>query len=311
MNFILLTGICIVTIFTLAYSNELAYSEVKVDNFQKYSDDKITYTLENFAKQKVLKNAINMNNIYSISDYNTPSFVKIAGHITEFGKSGNVDITITKPDKSIEYIRASLLETGYYSTYFQINRNSQMGMYIVLPEFENKHLTSTYFYIVDTELKTEFPIWFRNNFQWWIEHKITDDEFLDSTQYLINHKIITVVLNEVQPGLQVFVKGEQSVRRGTTQTIITHVTEGDIPIKGALATLRIEDYGENEIRDFRGFTNENGDFIFSWEIPKSFDDIETLLAYISVTHGESSKTHLFKFQVYCLPGEDGCKIKGN
>ena len=149
MNFISLTGICIVTIFALAYSSELAYSEVQTGSFQKYADDdKITNTLENFAKQKILKNAINSNNVYSISRY-TPSFAKITGYITEFGKSGNVDITITKPDKSIEHIRASLLETGYYSTYFQINHNSQIGMYIVSPEFENKRLTSTYFYIVD------------------------------------------------------------------------------------------------------------------------------------------------------------------
>ena len=65
------------------------------------------------------------------------------------------------------------------------------------------------------------------------------------------------------------------------------------------------------IREFEGFTNTNGDFIFSWEIPKSFDDLETLLAYVSVTYGESSKTTLFKFQIYCLPGEPQCKIEGN
>ncbi|MDH3853119.1 MAG: hypothetical protein OES23_01565 [Nitrosopumilus sp.] len=51
--------------------------------------------------------------------------------------------------------------------------------------------------------------------------------------------------------------------------------------------------------------------MFSWEIPKRFDDLETLLAIIDVTDNISSKTILFKFQVYCLPGERDCKVEGN
>ena len=47
------------------------------------------------------------------------------------------------------------------------------------------------------------------------------------------------------------------------------------------------------------------------EIPKSFNDIETLLAFISVSGSGSSQTHLWKFQVYCLPGTSNCEIDGN
>ena len=56
------------------------------------------------------------------------------------------------------------------------------------------------------------------------------------------------------------------VRRGTTHTIVTHASSNDIPVEGAKVTLRIEDYGEDLIREQEGFTNQNGDFIFSWEI---------------------------------------------
>ena len=63
--------------------------------------------------------------------------------------------------------------------------------------------------------------------------------------------------------------------------------------------------------NLEGRTDKNGYFNYSWEIPKSFDDIETLLAFVGVTDGTSSKTELFKFIVYCLPGEKGCKAEGN
>ena len=111
--------------------------------------------------------------------------------------------------------------------------------------------------------------------------------------------------------LEVSGKGEHLVRRGTIHTIVTHVTDGIYPIQGARTTLTIEDYGEDMIREFDGFTNKNGDFIFSWEIPKKFDNIETLIAYIDVTYGDSSQTKLFKFKVYCLSGEPDCKVDGN
>jgi hypothetical protein len=110
-------------------------------------------------------------------------------------------------------------------------------------------------------------------------------------------------------GLTVDVTGEQQVRRGTTHNIYVTVTRNGVPIPDSLVIITIEDYGENVIKRFKGHTDTNGRFVFSWEIPKSFDDLKTLLAYVDVTDNLSSKTILFKFQVYCLPGEPGCKAE--
>lgn len=112
-------------------------------------------------------------------------------------------------------------------------------------------------------------------------------------------------------GLQVDVTGQQQVRRGTTHDITVDVTRDGNPVSDSLVIITIEDYGKDIIREFEGQTDDSGRFVFSWEIPKSFDDIETLLAYVDVTDDISAKTVLFKFQVYCLPGEPGCKIEGN
>lgn len=111
--------------------------------------------------------------------------------------------------------------------------------------------------------------------------------------------------------LKVEVKGEKQVRRGTTHSIEVQVSRDSNPVDGARVDITIEDYGEDIIREFKGYTNQQGYFVFSWEIPKSFDDIETLLAFVDVTDGLSSKTNLFKFHVYCLSGEKNCKVDGN
>ena len=111
--------------------------------------------------------------------------------------------------------------------------------------------------------------------------------------------------------LEVDVTGQQQVRRGTTHDIVVDVSRDANPVPDAQVRITIEDYGEDVIRDFKGRTDDSGRFVFSWEIPKRFDDIKTLLAYVDVTDDVSAKTTLFKFQVYCLPGEAGCKIEGN
>ena len=121
---------------------------------------------------------------------------------------------------------------------------------------------------------------------------------------------VPVNIRSVSSELEVDVSGEKQVRRGTTHSIEIQVDRDKTPVEDAQVFIRIEDYGENIVREFHGRTNQQGYFVFSWEIPKKFDDIETLLAFVDVTDGISSKTELFKLVVYCLPGEKGCKTEG-
>ena len=122
---------------------------------------------------------------------------------------------------------------------------------------------------------------------------------------------LTNEIHHLGPGYQVIIEGDKEVRRGTTHNIEVSVYKDQIPVQGARIFLDIEDYGEDRIREFEGWTDPNGKFVYSWEIPRSFDDIETLLAFIGVVHGDFSRTEIFKFVVYCLPGEEGCQIDGN
>jgi hypothetical protein len=79
------------------------------------------------------------------------------------------------------------------------------------------------------------------------------------------------------------------------------------PVAGATVSVRVEDYGENILKEFSGITGDSGDYKISWELSKDFDNIETFLVFVDVTDGISSKTSMFSFQVYCLCGEPNCK----
>ena len=134
----------------------------------------------------------------------------------------------------------------------------------------------------------------------------------------INQNKLKILISDIPVNSKIYsseltveVSGDKQVRHGTTHSIEVQVTREQNPVENADVYITIEDYGEDIIREFHGYTNHGGYFVFAWEIPKSFDDVETLLAFVDVTDGVSSNTNLFKFQVYCIDGEKGCKVEGN
>ncbi len=308
---------CLLTVTgAFAYGDLHIPGWVKEDVTQLYFENRldakaVKSILEKLSDQKLIKNSHGIQQIYTIPGIGETDFIKISGRINEYGRTANVNLQITSPDGRTEIIKSPLLETGQYFTVYPITWKSQTGTYMVESEFAGEKKSTSFFHLTKTRLPTnDFPPWLVKSFEWLAEDKITVSEMIFSIQHLAN---LGLIVNDktASPKLQVVINGEELVRRGTTHTINVRVSDGYHPIEGAKVSLTIENYGENIIREFDGFTNQNGYFIFSWEIPKSFDDLETLLAYISVSGNGSSQTHLWKFQVYCLPGTSNCNIDGN
>lgn len=286
-------------------------NNVKQANQNDNLDEKYVMSIiKNLLNQKIIKNVKVSQSIYPIPEDGSTDFVKLKGRINEFGRTAQVNLEITNPDGTIEKITSPLLETGTYSSVYPFNSNSQQGTYRVQVIFSDEIKSVSYFHLTKNKItQSNFPSWIQTAFVWWAEDKISDLELINSIQHLVDLELI--VISEKSSALTVEISGDKMVRRGTTHNINIHVTEDFQPLIGAKVTLTIEDYGENIIREFDGFTDQNGFFVYSWEIPKNYNDYETLLAYISVSGNGSSQTSLFKFQVYCLPGASNCQIDGN
>ena len=316
MKFFTIIVCLLVFSFTLAYSEAQIPDSIKDNVQQLYLQDNldekaIVSILANLSDQKIIKNIPVGEQVYSIPEVGKTDFIKISGGIHEFGRTAQVILEITNPDGTVERQTSPLLETGRYHTVYPIDSNSQVGTYNVQTIFSGEIHSVSFFHLTKTQpLSSNFPPWILSAFEWWVEDEISDSEIIYSIEHLAKLGLISIPAKSSQE-LQVIITGEEMVRRGTTHTINVLVTDGYKPVEGAKVTLTIEDYGENIIREFDGLTDLNGHFVYSWEIPKSFDDIETLLAYISVSGNDSSHTHLWKFQVYCLPGTVNCEIDGN
>ncbi|MBA4452142.1 MAG: hypothetical protein H2B03_03060 [Nitrosopumilaceae archaeon] len=315
MKIILFTLLLVVSFsFSFAYSeipDSLKEKTKQFSSSKNLTEKTVSQIISDMAIQKLIKNTKAVQQIYTLPTGGESDFIKISGRIDEFGKTSRVDLEITSPDRTTEHISSPLIETGRYSTLYPIDSKSQLGTYKIVIKFAGEIKSISYFHLTNIELpESNFPLWLLKTFEWWSQEKISDDALLNSIQYLADLGLI-VTSDEPPTPLQVIITGDELVRRGTTHTINVLVTDGYFPIEGAKVTLTIEDYGEDIIREFDGLTNPNGYFVFSWEVPKSFDDYETLLTFISVSGNGFSQTHLWKFQIYCLPGTVNCKIDGN
>lgn len=252
--------------------------------------------------------SITDQNTYQLPRYGETVFVKIAGKTGDYEQTSPVILIVVDPEGQKSEYTIPVLESSAYSTVIPITHNSASGTYTVFAYHVGKEISKSYFHIRD---EPHVPSWVRNVAKWLADGKISDRDFVLSMQYLLDNKIIEFNLSPTlgESTLDVSITGLKAVRRGTAQFLDIHVENTLGPVDGATVFVRIENYDEEILDEFDGITNSDGNYNLSWEISEDFNDIETLLVFIDVTDGVSSKTALFKFQAYCLCGEPNCKCR--
>lgn len=287
-------------------------SQIKSWADKQASDGDFVDLLGELNKQGLIKtHDMNKNqNMYLLPKYGQTIFVKIVGRTGDFEQTSPVTLIVVDPKGQRSEYTIPVLESSVYSTVVPISHNSPIGTYTVFVYHTNKELPTSYFFV---KADPQIPWWIKNVAKWLTAEKISDRDFILSIQYLIDKKIIDIgfaASTNQDLILDVSVDGLKAVRRGTMQSLDVYVSNMAGPVDGAMVFVRVEDYGENILEEFTGVTDSSGNYNLSWELSiDEFNDIETLLVYVDVTDGVSSKTKLFTFEVYCLCGEPNCKCR--
>lgn len=314
---ILLLVIIVTLSVSLPYIVHSAYAE-KIPSFVK---NKISSWLssrgtEGFADAMtdlsnlgILKAKITGQNIYPLPDYGKTTFIKISGKTGAHGSAKLVSLVVEYPNGAKSEYTIPVLDSGVYSTAIPLTHDSPKGAYSVEVYYEGEKIPGSFFYVEYPNVTV--PGWVSSVAKWWLDKKITDDDFLSGVSFLIDSKIIRFGMGDVvqEPMLYVSVDGQKTVRRGTAQNISVHVSDTVSPVDGATVFVRVEDYGENVFEEFKGLTDANGNYSVSWEISDDFPNLKTFLVYVDVTDGLSSTTQVFTFEVYCLCGEPNCRCR--
>ncbi len=123
------------------------------------------------------------------------------GSVQEIILSGSIDnqkrgiplsVTLTSPDDTVQNFGATLSSSGGYKSIFTINSNSLPGEYLIHLSYDNKNLGTLSFSVISEII----PDWIKNNARWWSSNIISDGEFIDGIEELIEKEIISVTPSE-------------------------------------------------------------------------------------------------------------------
>lgn len=284
-------------------------NRIKLWSLDKMPDESFVKTLAELGKRGLLKvKQTTVENAYNLPEYGKTTFVKISGRVNDYGLTTPVSLIVIAPDGVRTEYTVPVLQSGAYSTLIPLYFSSTPGTYKVIAYHNGKELPETFFY---AKRDIKLPLWIKNSARLWVDGKTSERDFLFAMQYLLDQKIIKLESAASKPrsDLDVAVNGHKAVRRGTTQDITVYVSNVRGVVEGATVSIRVENYDEDILEEFKGVTDSDGTYNISWELSKDLDDIETFLVFVDVTDGISSKTKLFSFQVYCLCGEPNCRCR--
>ena len=134
---------------------------------------------------------------YTLTKLSAYNVVKpLSGNVEEIVLSGNVDnpkrgisldVVITTPDGQTQNFASTLSSAGNYRSIITIDENTLSGVYKI-DLFHNNSFVQTVSFVVSNPI---IPDWIKNNAKWWSFDTVSDTEFIDGLEYLVEQGLIT------------------------------------------------------------------------------------------------------------------------
>lgn len=150
---------------------------------------------------------------YTISKYSTTE-VSLMGKIEGPGRGESIELTIKKPDGSVEKVYSLIASSGNFGNVIVLDGKSPPGLYSVVARNENKLSETISFQVTrfeDVSKESTFPIiispklpnWIKTNAAWWVDGYIDNRDFAKGIEYMIKQEIIQVheIKTTVKPNL--------------------------------------------------------------------------------------------------------------
>jgi hypothetical protein len=119
----------------------------------------------------------------------------LSGSIANHKRGMPLTITLTAPDGKIQNFGASLTNSGGYKTAFTINENSILGTYKIKLLHAGFDVGTVSF----TVLTPDIPPWVKSDAKSWSSSTISDSEFVDSIEHLVEQGIISISPSDRSP----------------------------------------------------------------------------------------------------------------
>ena len=135
---------------------------------------------------KLSHDKVSLANIDSIQE------IILSGSIENQKRAIPLSITLTNPDGTIQTFGAAVSSGGSYKSIFTVNANSLPGTYLIDLSYDGKNLGTLPFSVISEII----PDWVKNNASLWSFSSISDGEFIDGIEHLIENEIISITPSE-------------------------------------------------------------------------------------------------------------------
>jgi hypothetical protein len=146
-----------------------------------------TMSRDNTTSSFSTQPALSTSNISKPSSGNTENII-LSGSIANHKRGMPLTITLTGPDGKIQNFGASLTDSGGYKTVFTINENSLSGIYRI----KLSHAGTDIGIVSFTVTSAGMPDLVKNNAKLWSSSSISDSEFFNDLEHLVEQGIISL-----------------------------------------------------------------------------------------------------------------------
>ena len=112
--------------------------------------------------------------------------ILLSGSVANYKRGLPLEVTVMSPDGHSQSFASDISTSGKYRSIISINENSLIGDYEIKLSHNNYPLKTLSF----TVSLPEIPHWIKNNAKWWSSATISDSEFMDGIEYLIQEGLI-------------------------------------------------------------------------------------------------------------------------
>ena len=116
------------------------------------------------------------------------SEVLLSGIVDNYIQGTTLDINLVGPDQSSEKFSVYATKNGEYKVVLSLNDNSLTGKYNIDVNYRGSKVGDVSFQ-VSKHLVAE---WIKNNARWWASNQISDSEFINGIEHLVQEKIIII-----------------------------------------------------------------------------------------------------------------------
>ncbi len=162
--------------------------DAKYHDFRDASGNQNIFSLSSYQKYSTASAPTLNSEKFTLPKYKETKEIILSGTLSGHLRGIPLSVFLNGPNQLEENFAIIPTASGSYRAIILLNHNSPVGTYSINLEYQGKLIGTTSF----TVSLHEIPSWIKNNAGWWSSNMVSDNEFFNGMEHLIQEGIIEI-----------------------------------------------------------------------------------------------------------------------